>query len=87
MNFTIPLHFTCDILMTFMNILVVLSMTISIFVHRPECKEPFSVDYWVRGSHARSVYPTKYSSSMKPARVKQEEEADTRVIEKRTVSK
>ena len=33
-----------------------------------------------RGSHLRSVYPTQDTSSMKAPRVKQEEEADTRII-------
>ena len=31
-----------------------------------------------RGSHARGVYPTRDTSRMRTARVKKEEEADTR---------
>ena len=38
------------------------------------------MDYRERGSHARSVYPTLDTSRMGTARVKQEEEADTRII-------
>ena len=34
------------------------------------------MDYRERGSHARSVYPTQYTSRMGTARVKQEEETD-----------
>ena len=33
-----------------------------------------------RGSHARAVYPTQDTSRMGTAGVKQEEEADTRII-------
>ena len=33
-----------------------------------------------RGSHGQSVYPTQDTSHMGTARVKQEEEADTRII-------
>ena len=39
-----------------------------------------ALDYRKRGSHARGVYPTQYTSRMGTARVKQEEEADTRII-------
>ena len=35
-----------------------------------------------RGSHARGVYPTQDTSRIEKARVKQEEEADTRIIVK-----
>ena len=35
-----------------------------------------------RGSHARGVYPTQYTSRMKTARVKEEEGADTRIMVK-----
>ena len=38
------------------------------------------MDYKKRGSHARGVYPTQYTSHMGTARVKQEEEADTGII-------
>ena len=41
-----------------------------------------SMDYRERGSHARGVYPTQYTSRMETARVKQEEGADTKVIVK-----
>ena len=33
-----------------------------------------------RGSHARGVYPKQYTSRMGKARVKQEEETDTRIM-------
>ena len=45
-------------------------------VHRPRYKGPFGMDYREQGSHARSVYPTQYTSRMVTARVKQEEERD-----------
>ena len=32
------------------------------------------------GSHVRGKYPTQYTSRMKTARVRREEEADTRII-------
>ena len=38
------------------------------------------MDYRERRSQARDVYPTQYTSHMGTARVKQEEEADTRII-------
>ena len=38
------------------------------------------MDYRERGSHARGVYPTQYTSRMGAARVKQEEETDTRIM-------
>ena len=34
-----------------------------------------------RGSHARGVYPTQYTSGMGTAPVKQEVEADTRIMQ------
>ena len=40
-----------------------------------DCKE--------RGSHARGVYPTQYTSRMETAWVKKEEGADTRIIVKK----
>ena len=40
------------------------------------------MDYRERGSHVRGVYPTQYTSGMGTARMKQEEEADTRIIVK-----
>ena len=43
-------------------------------------KAPFSMDYREWRSYARSVYPSKDSSRMVTTKVKQEEEADTRVI-------
>ena len=45
-------------------------------------KEPFSMDYRERGSHARGtyVYPTQYTSRMGVERVKQEEETDTKIM-------
>ena len=45
-------------------------------------RETSSMDCRERGSHARGVYPTQYTSRMGTARVKQEEEADTRIIVK-----
>ena len=36
-------------------------------------KGPFSIDYRERGSHARGVYPTPYTSRMGTAKMKQEE--------------
>ena len=38
------------------------------------------MDYRERGSHERGVYPTQYTSRTGTVRVKQEEEADTRII-------
>ena len=35
-----------------------------------------------RGSHARDVYPTQYTSRMGTARMKEEVGADTRIIVK-----
>ena len=44
-------------------------------------KGPSCMDYRERGSHVRGVYPTQYTSRMGAVRVKQEEEADTRIME------
>ena len=49
-------------------------------VHRLKHKEPFSIGYRERGSHARGVCPTQYASRMVTVMVKYEEEADTRII-------
>ena len=38
------------------------------------------MDYRKRGSHARGVYPTHYTSRIGTVRVKQEEEIDIRII-------
>ena len=38
------------------------------------------MDCGERGSHARGVYLTQYTSHMGTARVKQEEEANTRIM-------
>ena len=43
----------------------------------PKYKGPYSIDYRERGSHARGVYPTPYTSRMGTARVKEEEEVET----------
>ena len=40
------------------------------------------MDYKERGSHARGVYPTQYTSRMGAARVKEGVGADTRIIVK-----
>ena len=40
------------------------------------------MDYRERASHARGVYPTQDASRMGTARVKQEEEANIRIIVK-----
>ena len=40
------------------------------------------MDYQKMGTHARGVYPTQHTSRMGTARMKQEEEADTRIIVK-----
>ena len=45
-------------------------------------KGPLIMDYRERGSHARGVYPTQDTSRMGTAMMKQEEEADTRIIVK-----
>ena len=36
--------------------------------------------YRERGSQARGVYPTQYTSRMGTAKMKQEEETDTRIM-------
>ena len=38
------------------------------------------MDYRERGTNAQGVYPTQYTSCMETARVKQEEETDTRIM-------
>ena len=38
------------------------------------------MNYRKRGSHARGVFPTQYTSRMGTARVKQDEETDRRII-------
>ena len=43
------------------------------------------MDYRERGSRARGVYPTQYTSRMRTVRVKQEKEADTRMMQESTV--
>ena len=40
------------------------------------------MDYWERRSHAQGVHPTQDTSRMGTARVKQEEESDTRILVK-----
>ena len=50
-------------------------------LERPKCKGPFNMDYRERRSHARGVYLTQYTSRMGTASVKQEEEADTRIMQ------
>ena len=51
-------------------------------VARENYKVPFSMGCRERGSHTRGVYPTQGTSRMGTARVKREEEADTRIIVK-----
>ena len=41
---------------------------------------PFSIDCMERGSHARGVYPIQDTSRMGTAKIKQEEQADIRII-------
>ena len=41
-----------------------------------------SLDYRERGSHARGVYPTQYTSRMGTERVKEEVGSETRIIVK-----
>ena len=48
-----------------------------------ELRGTFSMDYWERGSHARGVDLTQDTSRIGTARVKQEEETDTRIIVKK----
>ena len=45
-----------------------------------EIRETTCIDYWEMRSHAQSVYPTQYTPLMRTARVKQKEEADTKII-------
>ena len=49
---------------------------------KPKYKRPFNTNHRERGSHARGVYPTQYTSHIGTTRVKQEEEADVRIIVK-----
>ena len=49
-------------------------------VHRPKYGGPYSIDCRERGTHARGVYPTQDTSSMGTAKVKQEEQTDTRIM-------
>ena len=49
-------------------------------VYRTKCERPLRMNHRERGSHARGVFPTQDTSRMGTARVKQEEEADKRVI-------
>ena len=39
------------------------------------------MDYRERGSHARGVHPTQYTSHLGTARMKQEGETDTRIMQ------
>ena len=48
----------------------------------PEGRTPSSIDCRERGSHARSAFLAQDTSRMRTARVKEEEEADTRIIVK-----
>ena len=43
----------------------------------PKYKGPFSIDYRERGSHAKGVYSTQYTSRKGTVRVKHEEETKT----------
>ena len=43
-------------------------------------KEPYSIDCRERRFHARGVYLTQDTTRMRVSRVKQEEEAETRII-------
>ena len=40
------------------------------------------MDYRERESHARGLFPTQYTTRMGTVRMKQEEEADTRIVVK-----
>ena len=53
-----------------------------VVANKTKYKGPISTDCRDRGSQARGVYPTQDTSRMRTARVKQEEEADTRIIVK-----
>ena len=48
--------------------------------YRRKYNRPFSMDYRERGSNAEGVYPTQDTLRMRTVRVKQEKEADTRLI-------
>ena len=43
------------------------------------------MDYRKRGSHARSVYPTHYTSRLETERKKQEERANTIIMQERNL--
>ena len=47
---------------------------------RPKYKGPFTMDYRERRSHARGVHLTQDTTRMGAARMKEEKEADTKVI-------
>ena len=49
-------------------------------LYRPELQELFGMEHRERGSHARGMYPRQDTSHMGTSSVKQEEEADTRII-------
>ena len=49
---------------------------------RPRYKGPFSMDSRERGFHIGGVYPTQDSSHLATVRMKQEEEANIRIIAK-----
>lgn len=48
-------------------------------LHRPKIQRLFSIDYRERGSHS-GAYPAQDNSRMGSARMKQEEEVDTKII-------
>ena len=48
----------------------------------PEYKGPSSMDYREWGSHTRSVHTSQYTSHMRTARLKQEQEAKTKTSAK-----
>ena len=58
--------------------IVLCCIYVYIYPRRPK----YSIDYRERGSHSRGVYSTQDTSRMGTARVKEEEEADTRIIVK-----
>ena len=70
----------------YINIIIIsLNQSLHTLTHDPkilEYKGPLSIDYRERGSHARGVYLTQYTSRMGTARVKEEVGADTRIMRK-----
>ena len=50
-------------------------------VHRTKYKRTISMDYGEWGCHAWGVFSTQYTSPMGTERMKQEEKADTRIIQ------